>query len=209
MREQAKNILWLSLIASIAVIGLFAQLDRQSRYSPELSVFVPQPMRSFSQYHYAASAVATDTETEVALAEASRLLNRRPMPAKHMSLLAHAQSAAHQQSQGLQTIQAAARRGWRDTAAQSAMLGLAMASDDGVEAARRLAAIWALTPTDDLLIDIAPQVLARPDAMAEFARLLGTSPRWANAVRQRGPRVLPEDQMSDLLARAEAASKAL
>ena len=209
MSQLATRVIWFGSIAMIAIVGLFAQLDRQSRYSPELSAAVPEAMRSFSQYHYAAAATTAATDPDIALIEARRLLERRPMPAEHLSLLASAQGAAGRQVYGLQTIQSAARRGWRDTAAQSAMLRLAIVSDDGIEAARRLAAIWALAPSDDVLSNVAPQVLARPDAMAEFARLLASSPRWESAVRQRGPRVLPEDQMSELLLRADAAREAL
>lgn len=145
---------------------------------------------------------------EEALAQARKLVQRRPVPAEHLSLLAAAQAKAGDTSAGLVTIQQSARRGWRDRQAQETMLRLALSAGDDREAARRLAAIWALAGSDEDLAELAPLVLAKPAAREEMARLLATEPKWNNAFLQRGPRVLTQDQFGEIaeLARTRGAN---
>lgn len=198
--------LWALLLGAIAVLALGAQLDRQSRYDPQLAPLVPSPFRAFSQYHLAVAAASTE-DRAAALQEARRLVARRPLPAEHLSLLAQAQMRKDSAGVGLATIQLAAQRGWRDPTAQHARLRLALAAGDGREAGLRLAAIWALARDDAQLRDLAPLVLADENARQALAELLAEEPRWANAVWQRGPRLLEPAIMADLGARTKAARR--
>lgn len=132
------------------------------------------------------------------------LIERRPVPAEHLSLLASAQFRAGERDRALITVQLAARRGWRDQSAQLAMAQLALAANDHGEAARRLAAVWALAEESDDVRELAHEVIADPAGQAELARLVAVSPRWLPKILREGPAVLGEDNFNALIAEARS-----
>ena len=205
MKRWLRQSLWVLALALVGVLATGAQLDRAARYRPELAPLVPGPFRAFSQHHLASASLSGGTTNE-ALREARRLVERRPIPAEHLSLLAHAQLREDADGPGLTTMQLAAQRGWRDPAAQEARLRLAIAVGDGREAALRLAAIWALARDDATLRELAPPVLAHEQARQAMAELLASQPRWVKSFRLRGPRVLDRAVLDDVVARAQAAA---
>ncbi|MGQ7829937.1 hypothetical protein [Altererythrobacter sp. Z27] len=200
MRTGLASALWHFALAIIALVAIGAQLDRQSRYQPELSRWVPGPLRAFSQYHIALEASQLQ-DRQVALSEARRLIARRPVPAEHLALLAALQLQDNPQGRGLVTIQQAAKRGWREPLSQQARLRLALAAGDYREAALRLAAIWALPHDDETLEELAPRVLQHAEARQALAGLLADRPKWEGAYLRRGKEILPPEIMADIAAR--------
>lgn len=199
--------IWIAAIALIAAATALVQLDRQARINPSLSASVPQPFRAFAQEDVAREALRRG-EASVALAEARRLIARRPLPAEHLSLLAAAQHAHGDVEQAAITIQLAAKRGWRDRPAQEAMLRLALAAGDRAEAARRFAALLIAPRSDDaMLAEVAPAIFDAPNAEGTSAlvEVLAGEPRWQHLILTRGTRVMPAEALGRIA--TEAASQ--
>lgn len=188
---------WFLLLLAIALIAAGAQLDRQSRIDPDLSTAVPHPFRSFAQANVAADMLLGRDRT-ASLNAAQLLVRRRPVDAAHLRMLAQAQLADGQQQEGERSLQIAGKLGWRDGGTQYGMLQLAMAAGDHTEAARRLAAIWALSTDRDAMAQLAPAVLAHEDARAEFARLVNSNPRWRAKVIREAPATLPAELAQEI-----------
>jgi len=153
-------------------------------------------MRNYAQTRITAAALESG-DPKAALAEAERLVRRRPLPAEYLTLLAVGQAKAGQEEKAAETIQVAARRGWREPLAQVAMLRLALANADRPEAARRYAALFLRDATPDvLLLELGPAVLAGTDAEAAGARntivaVVVGGERWHATFLRRGARVMP------------------
>jgi hypothetical protein len=200
------RLVWIVALLLVAAGTSYAQLDRQSRFSSELAPGVPEPFRAFAQTHITAAAIAGD-DPDRALAEAARLVQRRPLPAEHLRLLAAAQVKAEQYDKASMTIQIAARRGWRDSATQETMLGLALAAGDEVEAARRYAALLNNRRIDDeSLVELGSQVFGT-DSVNKAGRagkqaminLLSGDTRWRSKFLNRGARVMPVDAFTEIV----------
>lgn len=188
---------WWAGLGLVALVACFAQLDRQSRYTPELAVQVPPPLRAFSQYHLAATALRSGSADQ-ALEETRRLVARRPIPSDHIALLAAEQIQSGDYARGALTIQQAARRGWRNLAAQHAMLQLALAAGDHDEAAARLAALLVLAQSETELAPLARDALDSPQMRAALARIIAANPRWRDSAWARLERILPAPALSDI-----------
>lgn len=175
-----KRLAWVSFIVLVAAIASFAQLDRSSRRSPELSPLVPGPFRGFAQLTETASTVRV-ADPEVALATARELVRLRPIPAEHLSLLAIAEERSGHREKSALLIQSAARRGWRDALAQQAMFEIALAAGDSDEAAKRLVAMVLLQSGDDDVQTLVARLLASPGGRAAFAEHLAAGGKLARA----------------------------
>ncbi|OGS50289.1 MAG: hypothetical protein A3J40_04370 [Erythrobacter sp. RIFCSPHIGHO2_12_FULL_63_10] len=197
------RMVWPILLLGVAVIAAAAQLDRQARRDPQLSPLVPGPARSFAQRHLAAEALAGNDKA-LALAEAQLLVQRRPVPAEHLRLLAQAQIAAGETEAAYRTIQQAARRGWRDRATQEAVLLIALEAGDDAEAARRLAALWVLDPGAERLPALAERVLESEEARETLAMIAADAPRWRARFLATGGRMIAPGTFADITARVEA-----
>lgn len=206
MMRPMMHIAWPILLLGVAVIAAAAQLDRQTRRDPQLSPLVPWPARSFAQRHVAAEALGGDDKA-LALAEARRLIQRRPVPAEHLRLLAEAQLSAGEPAAAYRTIQLAARRGWRDRATQEATLLIALEAGDDAEAARRLAALWVLDPRAERLPALAARVLESEEARETLSLIAADAPRWRGRFLASGGRVIAPDVFADLTARIEARTR--
>ncbi|MHA7820237.1 MAG: hypothetical protein ACX930_11375 [Erythrobacter sp.] len=195
------RILWLAALAAVAMVTVGVQLDRQARTAHTLAASVPEPFRSSAQLPYAAYTLAGDNP-ELALAEAEKLVRRRPLPAEHLRLLSQAQFAAGRLEEGTITIQYAAQRGWRDPLSQEAMLRLAIYAGDSPEAARRYAALFLRRDTKDALLkEVGPAVLAEPGGAGRqtLIEIVGGGERWHNTFLRRGSRVMQPDAFSEIV----------
>jgi len=194
------RIVWFAAILAIAAITAGVQLDRQTRRTPEIAPTVPEQFRSAAQLQIVTSAIEGD-DPQYALAEAKRLVARRPMPSEHLTLLALASIKAGEAQIGTETIQYAARRGWRDPVAQEAMLRLAMAAGDMTEAALRYTALLLREETqDEVLVETAPAIFAEtggPGQQALIDTLVATD-RWPSTFLRRGLRVMPPPAFADI-----------
>lgn len=169
--------LWIALLAVLACVAAGAQLDRASRRQPSLAAFVPVPFRSFAQESLTLANVRS-AEPRTALAEARTLVDRSPMPAEHLTLLAIAQERSGARDSSALLIQRAAQRGWRDPIAQQAMFDIALAAGDPGEASRRFAALWALQEDQAPLADMASRLLATPEGREALANTLVGGGNW-------------------------------
>jgi hypothetical protein len=182
----------------VAIITIALQVDKQAETSPTLAALVPGPLRNFAQTQMAAQAAAGDNPA-AALAEARRLVQRRPLPAEYLALLAVAQAKAGQAEQSGTTIQIAGQRGWREPVAQEAVLRLALAAGDKAEAARRYTALLLRRETPDaLLIDLGPQVFDGSGGAGEatLIDIVAGSERWHPQFLRRGAAVMPPPAFS-------------
>ncbi len=195
------GIVWRIALLAIALITVGVQLDRQARKTPQIAASVPDPFRSASQRPFAAYALDGE-DPEFALAEAARLVRRRPYPAEHLRILAQAQFAAGRFEDSQLTIQYAAQRGWREPLAQEALLRLALDAGDNDEAARRYAALFLRRDTEDALLEeLGPRVLAESggEGRTTLAQIVGGGERWHNQFLRRGSRVMPPDAFAEIV----------
>ena len=198
------RIVWVGIVLVLALITTGVQLDRQARYSAPFATMVPEPFRAFAQARIASNAVVSE-DTVQGLAEAERLVVRRPYPAEHLRLLATAQFEAEQTEASGVTVQLAARRGWRDTLAQQAMLELALAAGDDAEAARRYAALLLNSETqNELLTELGTRTFSQPQGAARItlAEIVAGGDRWHEYFLRRGVRVLPADAFAEIVTTA-------
>ncbi len=198
------RIFWYVALVGIAIVTTGLQIDKQAESNAALAKAVPEPLRNFAQTQVTLNALASD-DADAALAEAVRLVRRRPVPAEYLTLLATAQAKAGKAEQAAITIQIAGQRGWRDQAAQEATLRLALAAGDKAEAARRYAALFRGVATPDtLLIDLGQQVLDEPGGAGRstLAGVIAGADRWHTMFLQRGTRVMPADAFAEVVVTA-------
>lgn len=198
------RITWFALLAAVAFVTVGVQLDRQARKTPTIAASVPEMFRSSAQLPVAIFALNGE-DPEAALAEAERLVERRPMPAEHLRVLAQAQFAAGQSSESVLTIQYAAQRGWRDALAQESMLRLALENGDLDEAARRYTALFLRRDTEGaVLIELGREVLGDPGGPGRqtLTQIVSGGNRWHDQFLRRGVRVFPPDAFAEIVVAA-------
>lgn len=196
--------LWVVVVLIVAGVTLAAQLDRQARVVPTIATSVPEPFRAFAQARIATAAIRGD-DPQVAVTEARRLIERRPVPAEHLRLLAQAQIEAGDAEAGAYTIQIAAQRGWRDPLAQEAVMRFALAAGDEPEAARRYTALFLKNGTEDALLrEIGTTLFETPDGPGAetLLEIVSGSDRWHDFFLRRGPRVLPAPTFAQIVIKA-------
>jgi transposase InsO family protein len=192
-RDMIGRIIWLAAPAAIAVLTAALQIDMQSRKMPALPNVVPEILRDQAQQRIARNAITGDDPAQ-ALAEVEKLVRRRPIPAENLTLLALAQTRAGQDEAAVRSIQVAGRRGWREPAAQEAVLRLAIEAGDRPEAARRYAALFLRASTPDaLLTALGPAVLDGPDRSGRdtLVAIVVGGERWHSTFLRRGAKVMP------------------
>lgn len=196
------RIIWFAALVAIALLTTALQLDMQSKKAPGLAATVPGPLRNQAQAHIVQAALA-GTDTKLAVAEAERLVRRRPLPAESLTLLAVAQAKAGDIDAAGRTIQIAGQRGWRVPMAQEAVLRLALGAGDKPEAARRYAALFLRDETpDSLLKELAPAVLGEPGGLGQqtLVAIVVGGERWHSTFLRRGVRVMPPAVFSAITA---------
>ncbi len=205
------RLIWLAGIVAIGAITTAVQLDRQADITPTLAQVVPASLRGNSQPRIVTAALASDDPSQ-AVAEAERLVRRRPIPAEHLTLLAIARARAEQADASTLAIQFAAQRGWRDPIAQETMLRLAVGAGDRAEAARRYAALFLRDATPDALLEeFGPAVLGEAsdagsgnEGLATMIAIVGGSERWQSYFLRRGARVMPPAAFTAIVAATDA-----
>lgn len=196
------RIIWYTALAGLALLTTALQFDMQSKSAAALAEVVPAPLRNHAQTRIVQNALARNDATR-AVAEAKRLLRRRPLPAENLTLLASAQAKAGDVEAAARTIQIAGQRGWREPLAQEAVLRLALAAGDQPEAARRYAALFLRDRTPDrLLEELGPAVLAEPGGLGQQAMvaIVVGGERWHSTFLRRGARVMPPAAFSAIAA---------
>ena len=193
---------WTGLMIVLALFAGGAQLDRQSRRTPILAPLVPPMFRNYAQSQEVYNTVRS-AEPSKALAEARLLVQRRPIPSEHLSLLAIAMVRNGDNGKAFLLVQKAAQRGWRDSLAQQAMLKIAMDVGDMAEASRRLAALWGIDETQMPLAEATAKVLASAEGRKAMASTMSADGRWISAFLARSSAVKPQ-HLAETLAMAAA-----
>ena len=196
------RLVWFAALAVLAAITAALQIDKQSEATPALAAMVPAPVRDFAQTRITLAAIETG-DPATALAEAEVLVQRRPVPAEYLSLLAIAQARAGQADQAALTIQIAGQRGWREPVAQELVLRLALEAGDMPEAARRYAGLFLRPATEEkLLAEFGPLVLGEPGGAgrATMIDIVTGGERWHSLFLRRGLPVMPPDAFSEITA---------
>ena len=187
------RIVWFAGFAAAALLTTGLQFDMRARNAAAVAPVVPELLRGRSQVQITRKALEGKDAAE-ALAEAEKLVRRRPVPAENLVLLAAAQAKAGRIDLAARTIQVAGQRGWRDPVAQEAMLRLAVAAGDRPEAARRYTALFLRSRTPDaLLTALGPAVLDGPDRSGRdtLVAVVVGSERWHPTFLRRGAKVMP------------------
>ncbi|WP_379923373.1 tetratricopeptide repeat protein [Erythrobacter sp. R86502] len=196
------RIIWFATLAALALLTAGLQLDMQSKGTAQLARAVPAPLRSYAQTHIAHAALQAG-DAQLAVAEAKRLVRRRPLPAENLTLLAAAHARAGEVDQATQAIRIAGQRGWREGAAQEAVLRLALSAGDDAEAARRYAALFLRPQTPDrLLEELGPAVMGEAGGLGQqtvIAVVVGGE-RWHPQFLRRGASVMPPAAFSAIAA---------
>lgn len=201
----ARFIWWVGL-AAIAVLTTLLQFDIGSRSNDSLASVVPSGLRGYAQAGMVQKALAGD-DAALAVTEAKALVRRRPLPAENLTLLATAHAKAGQIDAAGTAIQIAGQRGWRDPAAQEAVLRLALAAGDEAEAARRYASLFLRNRTPDaLLLDLGPAVLDDAGGIGQrtLVAIVVGGERWHDQFLRRGQRVMPPAAFSAIAAESLA-----
>ncbi|MFN4020355.1 MAG: hypothetical protein ACK4IC_07550 [Erythrobacter sp.] len=196
------RIAWLGGLLALALLTTFLQLDRQSETTPALAAMVPEPLRGYAQVPIADAAVKGG-DRALGLAEARRLVRRRPVPAEHLTLLALAQTRAGDVEQAGLTVQIAAQRGWREPLAQEAVLRLALEAGDKPEAARRYTALFLRAATPDALLrEVGPAVLEETGGPGQqtLVDIISATDRWNEMFLRRGVKVMSPPTFADITA---------
>lgn len=179
IRTFAPRILWYGLAAVIAMVAYSVEIDRQSQNDPDLARMVPGPFRATAQQQIVAELIKGTSapgtgDPELALAEARRLVRRRPIPGENLFLLSLATYQSGDQEDGLRVMGLSGERGWRTPLIQQAMIEFALSNNMVDVAAARLLAIWSIAETEEDVNTLklaAPKVLAAqggPEALGKF-----------------------------------------
>ena len=203
---RALRLVWCLCLVLIACLAIPVQLDRQARRNPAFAGWVPAPFRGFAGDVLVREEIAAGAP-EVALRDARQLLERRPVPASHLSYLATAEVRAGHLDVASQAIYLAAQREWRDAFAQQAIAEVALANGEPEIAAQRLYALWTVTggeaDNDPQLAKLTNAVLAQPSAQVEFGKQLAGAARWRDSFFEFGVKSLPDDVFVNTLASAQ------
>lgn len=187
-----RRIVWPALMALLSVIAVGVQLDRQSRRVPELAHFVPAPFRGYASWTTALSALERK-DTALAQREARVLVRRRPVPGEHLTVLAQVHQARAEPELTVRTILLAGSRSWRSEPIQQTVLRMAHDAGEDAEAARRLAALWAIGGNLSGTEPFARKVLSTPAGLDAFAGQLATTNTWQAAFLRVGAARLGSD----------------
>lgn len=193
-----------AMLAALAPVVVLAGLDRASYQRPELAPFVPAPFRSFAQVPATALVLAT-ADGPSAVAEARRLVRRRPMPAEHLFALALARLRANEPRAFAAAFRSASTRGWRFAPLQVASAQATLGNRDAVGAARRIAALWAAAGNDPALPGLTRALLDLPGGPQAFGHAMAGSRVWRNHFLARAGEVTSADRAR---ATAEEAQRA-
>lgn len=201
------RLVWIGAICVVGLATAALQLDRQARVSPEIAELVPGPFRAFAQTQVTAKALANQDGGD-ALVAATTLVRRRPLPAENLRLLSASQFKAGLLDQSMNTMQFAAKRGWRDPVPQETMMRLALHAGDEAEAARRYVALMLRPQTSDqTLAEIGDAIFAdkNGEGRKTLFGLLSDTQRWQSIFVRRALKTVSDDAYVDAILHARSA----
>ncbi|WP_095012045.1 hypothetical protein [Tsuneonella mangrovi] len=193
-----KSVARLVLLALLALVAVFAELDRQSARDPALATYVPAPFRSFALDRRAADAIDRHDKA-AAMRNATVLLRHRPIPARNLYLYARASQLDGNKQAFAQAFLLGTQRGWRVEPLQFAAAQLALVSGNPSGAANRVAALWATNRNYPGLDGLTRQLLATGGGLQAFAGDLAATRVWQASFLGALPRLVPATEAARLL----------
>ncbi|WP_156135566.1 hypothetical protein [Novosphingobium malaysiense] len=166
------------LLAIIGVLATLAQLDRHAYDVPAYAKFVPSRFADFSLFREAVNKVGHGSSRQ-AVVVARRLVEKHPIPAESLTILALAEIQAKNEDLGSRALVFSAQRGWREPLAQKAVAVAASEADQWDVAADRLSALWRASPDDADVREFSEMLLAHPEVQTQFAKRLVGRDSWA------------------------------
>lgn len=202
--RMTARLLWIAALLAVALVSTFAQLDRSSRFSPQLAPLVQPMFRGFAQAKLTEIALAQG-DNALALQRARRLVLVRPLPAENLALLSQAAVQADEAATGLAALEEAGKRGWREPVSQRAMAMSALLTQDWDAASQRIVALLAAAKLEKSLIEPLVIELTKTDAgRAALARRLAEQGHWQGNFVPAAATYLPAAAYADLIVRTRA-----
>ncbi|MFD2578988.1 hypothetical protein ACFSTD_11080 [Novosphingobium colocasiae] len=181
MTPALRSGLWWSMAILLACCAALLQLDLWTQTRPTLARLVPAPFQSRAATFSANQAIEQGDWTK-ARALSIRALRHRPIPASSLSALALARSQAGTiaDETAWAALAEAAARGWRDGAAQTGALAMAMEVGRYDVAAMRMDALWRTRIATSGAEPILTAAFAEPRLRAELAKRYAAGVPWAS-----------------------------
>ena len=195
------------LIVTAALVGLAlvaggSQLDRTSRFAPQLAPAVPAPFRGFALSRLTEQAVAARNGAQ-AVALARELVRVRPLPAENLALLSQAALVNGDVPLGLAALEEAGKRSWREPLSQSALAQAALADGNAEAAALRVSALLATgTLEREVLGSLVAALTATPEGREALAARMAEKGYWQRNFGPIAEAALDPQVHADLLQRA-------
>ena len=171
------RIAWVLSMICVAVVAVFAQLDRASNYQPAYAPFVPVAFSGAAAERMAQFSVAAQDGPE-AVHRARTLIAVRPLPAEHLTLLSLASALNGDEATTIAALEAASMRGWREPFSQLAVARSAMAQGQYDSAAQRLAALLATGEFREAALTMIADLLTTSAGRAAFAQRIAATGHW-------------------------------
>ncbi len=187
------RLIWTGALLALAVVVIFAQLDRASRFQPHLTPLVPRAFSGFAAEQRSRDAIAAEAG-ETAVSEARRLIARRPLPAEHLALLSLAATQDGERALALAAMEASATRGWRVPVAQLASARAALSAERHDLAAQRIAALLSTGSLPDETRALLAELIVSAEGRAAMVERYAADGHWqANSLTVALPSADPRD----------------
>ena len=186
------RLVWIVGLVLVAVIAAQLQFDRQVLRDADAAEWVTRPFRGNAQEQIVLEALRGN-DPALDLDETRALVQRRPVPAKNLTLLAQAYLKAGEGNAAALAVQIGAQRGWREPIAQKAMARLALNAGDLPEATRRFVALMLLGKQNDTLLSESSEgVFADEDSPGyeTLSAIIAETDRWPQLFLRPGPTVM-------------------
>lgn len=135
------RVVWIVVLLFVGIAAAGLQMDRQARQDVAFAHEVPRIARAYALLPLANEAYQKK-DFQQGLAYARLLVQKRPVPAEQLALLATGLIQTGQTQQGYDILLMSARRGWREGYTQIVMARMALEGAEPSIAAARILALW-------------------------------------------------------------------
>ncbi|GAA0267031.1 hypothetical protein GCM10009127_03320 [Alteraurantiacibacter aestuarii] len=197
------RIAFYGLLLALAGLVVSVQLDRQALDDPQLGLVVPEPLRAVAQERLLeAQLVAGGTAQSAGMAR--ELLRRRPLPARHLVLLAQAAQVSGDTDLAIRALEGAALRGWREPFPQLAVAQAGVISGNYPSAAQRIAALTAMGGYPEETNRLLGIMLDSAEGREALASQMALGGRWTKYFAGQLAQAGTLEQFADTIERARA-----
>lgn len=202
-RIRLSHLLVSMICLVLAVITICAQLDRQSRFRPELARLVPSPFRSFAQAAIVQKGIAQGVDPAILYHDARLLLLRRPIAEENLTLFGMAAAKAGDINRSLQALDLAASRGWHGEMPQYLALVAAARIEQWAPASLRMRALLQTQASDPVVKDAIARFSVDDEGRSAIALMLAENPAFQYRLVSIAQSSLPPKEFDLLIRRFE------